>query len=217
MNLVVLTTQNKAGGKTEDLWRLFVAVGFPSDLKTRCGDILRRLQTGIRFTGAHPSWVKPDSLHLTLAFLGATPPRLVPDIRLAMLSAVETMVPFTIALGGVGLFPTPKNPRVISLELRGDLDVLRDLQARLSARLRSQGFQIEDRPFRPHITLARLKSMRGLAGVRDIVATYREADVGGATIDRIALLRSHLLPDGAEYELVEEAPFGETNDSKARG
>ncbi len=197
-----------AAAKGQENWRVFVAIAFPDEVKERCGALVARLKTGIQFTGAHPTWVKTQSLHLTLAFLGRTPLTALPAVERIMDSAAISQKAISLSLRGVGLFPTPKNPRVISLHLHGDLVRLERLQDELSKQLRESGFAVDDRPFRPHVTLARLKSMRGLPGVRDIVQTHSEARVGEVRVDRLTLYRSHLLPDGAEYEVIYEAPFG---------
>lgn len=192
----------------ENSWRIFVAVAFPDELKERCRELVERLKMGIQFTGAHPAWVKSQSLHLTLAFLGRTPLTALPNVQKIIQSTADSQKSISLSLRGVGLFPTPKNPRVISLHLHGDLVRLERLQDDLTKQLRASGFPVDDRPFRPHVTLARLKSMRGLAGVRDIVQSHGDSRVGDVRVDRLTLYRSHLLPDGAEYEVVYEAPFG---------
>lgn len=191
-----------------DHWRLFVAIAFPSALKDECGKLIQRLKTGTQFCGAYPTWVKTASLHLTLAFLGSTPVSKVPEIESIMRVAGADMNALRLRLGGVSLFPSAKNPRVIALHLSGDVAKLQQIQGALNHRLATAGFPIDHRPFRPHITLARIKSMRGLAGLRDLVQTHRDSMVGECLVHGLTLYRSHLLPDGAEYETVVETPFG---------
>jgi len=193
-----------------EMWRLFIAVAFPEEIKRDCGKLVDRLKTGIQFTGAHPAWVKTQSLHLTLAFLGATAADRVAQITDVMQRAAAASRPLVVSLSGLTLFPTPKNPRVIALHLQGDLPMLQRLQEHLSVDLFQAGFAVDERPFRPHVTLARIKSMRGLAGVRDVVEAHRNANVGTIRVDHLTLFRSHLLRDGAEYDVVAEAPLGQS-------
>lgn len=188
-------------------WRLFIGISFPSELKDECGKLIQRLKTGIQFSGAYPSWVKAESLHLTLAFLGSTEVNKITELHSFMQEAVVGLKPLRLRLAGLSLFPTPKNPRVIALHLTGDLVQLERIQTTLAQRLMDAGYPVDNRPFRPHVTLARLKSMRGLAGVRDVVHMHKDCAIGECTITGITLYRSHLLPDGAEYEPVVTADF----------
>lgn len=188
-------------------WRLFIGIGFPAELKDECGRLIQRLKTGIQFSGAFPSWVKAESLHLTLAFLGSTAVNKITELHSHMQEAAIGVKPLRLRLAGVSLFPTPKNPRVIALHLTGDLAQLEHVQTSLAQRLMDSGYPVDNRPFRPHVTLARIKSMRGLAGVRDVVHMHKDSIVGECTITGITLYRSHLLPDGAEYESIATADF----------
>ncbi len=188
-------------------WRLFIALRFPSEIKRECEKLMSRLRAGIQFTGAHPAWVKAESLHMTLAFLGATPLSKISDIERIMSAATQGVSPLSLTLGRLTLFPTDRNPRVIALHLRGEIGGVQRVQETLSDGLTEAGFRLDQRPFRPHVTLARIKSMRGLAGLRDVVAAHQSADVGNFVAGCLTLYRSHLLPDGAEYEIIYEAPF----------
>jgi 2'-5' RNA ligase len=201
------TSDDKNRQPVEETCRLFIAVPFPSEIKEQCGQLVSRLQTAIRFAGAHPAWVKTQSLHLTLLFLGATNPLRCPEILSLMEKTSKDVKHFNLRLAEVSLFPNPKNPRVIALNLFGELLTLQALQNSLHSNFGENGFQFDSRPFRPHVTLARLKSMRGLAGVRDVVNSHRDHVVGEVRVTKITLYRSHLLPDGAEYEVVAETPL----------
>lgn len=185
--------------------RLFIAVAFNDAIRAAGAELIRRLQTGARFTGAFPTWVKAVGLHQTLVFLGNQPPTRVQEICALMESVSQHSSPFRVSVGGVHFFPTDKNPRVISVGLRGDVESLHALQLTLSERCRAAGLTAEDRPFRPHVTLARIKSMRGLPGLRDVVAMHRAVQLGEMVVDRITLYRSRLHPDGAEYDVLYES------------
>lgn len=185
--------------------RLFMAVAFSSEVKERGSRLIQRLEIGARFTGAHPAWVKFDSVHLTLVFLGWQPTESLATLIRVMDSAASRQEPFRISLGGLALFPTPKAPSVLSLGIHGDIDALKHLQGMLSEDSRSAGFDVDSREFRPHVTLARIKSMKGLTGLRDLVASHRPEGAGSMDVDRITLYRSHLKPDGAEYEVIHQS------------
>jgi 2'-5' RNA ligase len=82
------------------------------------------------------------------------------------------------------------------------------LQAKIEEGLLPLGFERENRPFHPHLTLARIKSLRGTAAMMKIVEIHKSRFVGECMIDRVILFRSELHPDGARYTKLIEAPFG---------
>ncbi|MCX7626746.1 MAG: RNA 2',3'-cyclic phosphodiesterase [Candidatus Sumerlaeaceae bacterium] len=203
----MLIDDQMPSGAESPYWRMFIAVAFPSEVKAECGKLIQRLKTGIQFSGAFPSWVKASSLHLTLAFLGNTSVDRISELQCFMEEATSGVRPLHLRLAGVTLFPTPKNPRVIALHLTGDLAGIEKIQTTLAQKLKRAGYPLDNRPFRPHVTLARIKSMRGLAGIRDVVHAHRDSVVSECLITGITLYRSHLLPDGPEYEPIVTANF----------
>lgn len=185
--------------------RLFTAVAFPPEVVARIDDLLARLQKGVSFTGAHPTWVKAENVHLTLIFLGQQDRERVTQVRSAMDDiAAHSAAPLRLKLSGLHLFPTPKEPRVISLGLSGDVEELTLVRENLAKELRRRGFAVESRPFRPHVTLARIKSMRGVPGLRDVMAAHQRIEPGRFEADRITLFNSTLTPAGSVYEVVHE-------------
>lgn len=168
---------------------------------------MHRLQSGTRFSGAHPAWVRPEGVHVTLVFLGWQPPERLAAAQRA-LSAASACAPFGLEIGGVGLFPDPRSPRVVSVELHGNLKGLFAVQKALADACRAGGFEIEDRAFRPHLTLARIKSQKGLAGLRDVVKSHANLAAGSFHVDHVTLYRSILEPSGARYIAMGECMLG---------
>ena len=115
--------------------------------------------------------------------------------------------PFELSLSGVRLFPNERSPRVVCMDLFGGVEVLAVLQSRLSEACRSAGFDVETRPFKPHVTLARIKSMRGVQGLAGVVRSHKNEKAGRFAVSSIVLYRSVLKPEGAEYEVVHEQPL----------
>ena len=189
--------------------RLFTAIALPAELKNAAAGLINNLQKGIQFTGAHPAWVRPDALHQTLVFLGWLAAERLDAVRDAMTEGAAGTWPFQLGVAQVCLFPNPKMPKIIAMELNGGMDELAALQARHAAACSARGFEVDTRPFRPHLTLARIKSMKGLAGLRDVVKIHHNASLGSFLADRITLYRSILSPDGARYEVVAEQLLGE--------
>lgn len=102
---------------------------------------------------AQAKWLRRDKLHLTLVFLGEPSPDVLSGLEAKVASLVEEVPPFSLRLAHAGLFETARAPSVLWLGVDGDLEPLRALQHRLS-----QGLQVDcDRPYVPHVTLARSK------------------------------------------------------------
>jgi len=163
--------------------RLFVALDLPDDVR----DALAA--AGRDADGERWRPVKPEALHVTLAFLGSRPPGDVEKIAPVVLA--ETRAP-ELTLGDVLLLP-PRRARVLTVEVRGPLA---ELQARVSAGLEAAGvYTPEARPFRAHVTIARL---------RPRVRPPRAAPLDLAPMafrgPSVTLYVSRLHPSGATYE-----------------
>ena len=174
--------------------RLFVAIDLPPDLKDR----LLALKTDI--PGA--VWVKPPALHLTLRFLGdpIDPIRLTP-IRTALASVKAA--PFPLTLRGTGRFPSgDRRPARVLWVGMADQPALTALQAAVEQALVPLGFAPEDRPFSPHITLARLKGEGSVARFLDRHGAFRAEPF---TVSEFHLVSSTLTPGGPNYR--HEATF----------
>lgn len=185
--------------------RAFIAIALPDDLKARLGEVSRRLKS-LGLVGSFP---KPESIHLTLKFLGDVSEADINRIDDAMREAASGAQPFQATVGGLGTFPNPSNPRVVWVGVE-EGEWLAPLQAAVEKALEGLGFPPEERPFSPHLTLARLKSrenVRALAAFMNEDAARRP--LGPLSVDSIHLLRSELRPDGARYTRLRSVPLGE--------
>lgn len=187
--------------------RTFVAVELGADLRTfvaRAQDqIKERLVRSLLRMGrdVRVQWVRPDSIHLTLKFLGDIEEDLVERIRAALAPAVSGVSPFSVGVERVGVFPDLRNPRVLWLGLSGPVETLVRLAADTDAALHSLGFPREERPFSPHLTLARIKEQSrevGRAVAGSGIASER-LQVGHLDVRTVSLMRSELRPGGAVY------------------
>ena len=152
-------------------------------------------------------WVNPEQIHLTLRFLGSISEEQVIDVkdRLAEMKAG----PFTLWPSGLGCFPNARRPRVLWAGLKGDLDRIKSLHTAVVASTKSIGEAPEDRPFRPHLTLARIQEVdRSTASTLQEIAASEEAwsDYGWA-VSEVQLIQSHLSPQGARYETLHTTPL----------
>jgi len=191
--------------------RCFLAVEISDEVRKAAAELTERLQKGIRFTKARPSWVKSDNLHFTIVFLGKRPPEEVERIKSALADIPEAIEPFGVEVGGVGVFPNARSPRVLWVGVKEGGAAFRSLYGEIVERLRRAiGFKPEKRPYHPHLTLARIRSLRGAAEMMEVVKSHHEADCGRFTASGLTFFRSQLHPEGAIYTPLARWPFGKT-------
>ena len=149
-------------------------------------------------------WVPPENLHFTLKFLGGiTPPQLAGVVAAAREVAARTQR-FSITLAGLGAFPSARRPRVVWVGVSSGADHLVALAEHLDVVLRPAHASREDRPFRPHLTIARVRDAAPARDLSDEIGVLRELEWGSQTVGAILVMESHLRPSGAIYQPVEE-------------
>uniref|UniRef100_C6E7Z2 RNA 2',3'-cyclic phosphodiesterase n=1 Tax=Geobacter sp. (strain M21) TaxID=443144 RepID=C6E7Z2_GEOSM len=181
--------------------RLFVAIDLPEEIKASLS------QLSCAVPGAR--WVDPSQIHLTLRFIGDVDPQTVSRIK-KVLSVVQ-FAPFPLSVAGVGHFPPRGFPRVlwVGVEPRPELMAL---QQRIESALQRAGVSPEERPFSPHITLARLKETPP-AAVAALESSHRGLAYPPFPATQYVLYSSVLTPKGAIhrkeeiFRLSEEAPL----------
>ena len=180
--------------------RIFVAVALAPALLAAVSGVRGRLAEA----DSTLRWVPPENLHFTLKFLGGiTPPQLAGVVAAAREVAARTQR-FSITLAGLGAFPSARRPRVVWVGVSSGADHLVALAEHLDVVLRPAHASREDRPFRPHLTIARV---RDAAPVRDLskeIDALRGLEWGCQTVGAICVMESHLRPSGAVYQPVEE-------------
>jgi 2'-5' RNA ligase len=183
--------------------RLFVAFDLPREVRNALATLGQRLKSECRAA----RWVRPESMHVTLKFLGETDPRRVPDIR-AALAPIRTAEPVAMDFRVLGFFPNEFQPRVLCCGVQATPN-LAELAASVEQALEPLGFARETRTFSPHLTLARLKpddALENLARAADALKSY---DFGAARKSEFHLFESVLKPSGAQYTKLAAFPFVE--------
>ncbi|MBU2489272.1 MAG: RNA 2',3'-cyclic phosphodiesterase [Proteobacteria bacterium] len=178
-----------------ETFRAFIAVSLPAEIRA----VLGRMRDRFMSSGLDVRCVSPESMHLTLKFLGDVGKGRGPEILAAMERAVAGVRPFPLSVRGAGVFPGFSNPRVVWVGLAGDFQPLAGLAARLEEELSALGFAPEARRFSPHITLGRARVK--LPMDRTLKAVESLADMGSEPffVDRLTLYRSELSPQGARH------------------
>ncbi|MHB8892493.1 MAG: RNA 2',3'-cyclic phosphodiesterase [Candidatus Limnocylindrales bacterium] len=189
----------------EDLDRLFVGVPVPAGALADCAALLDQVRAGHGGRGIR--WVSTENLHLTLRFLGLLPPSRIEAMAGAVDAAAVGRSSFPVELAGAGAFPGSRRPRAIWLGMERGAEELGGILRALDTALVQTGMAADDRPFLPHLTVARTDAA-GTAGSLAVAAALREAAEGWRTTftaDRVVLYRSHLGGGPPRYEPVHEA------------
>jgi 2'-5' RNA ligase len=153
-------------------------------------------------------WTRPEGIHLTLKFLGDVQADWLEDIADALRSACAPHAPFSLSIGGMGVFPNPRRPRVVWIGVDEPTGTLIRLQQDIERAISPLGFPTERRTFSPHLTLGRVKNGRGAAELEALGQYAKQAQVrvGEMEAHAVYLMRSDLRPSGAVYtELAEVA------------
>lgn len=183
-------------------FRGFIAVDVPAS------PVLERFAEALHAASASLKVVSTDQIHLTVKFLGGTEEGLVPEIEGAIREACADVRPFEVSVRGTGAFPSLSRMNVVWVGVEGAEPIAR-IAAVLDASLESLGFAGERRPWKAHVTLARVKGHRDLDRVRGILEAHRDDLFGHHRVDRIFLKKSVLTPSGATYSVVSTVGFGE--------
>lgn len=184
--------------------RLFVAVNLPAEEKER----LYRAAAPLREAVLPVRWVEPESIHLTLKFLGWVFPERFEEVKEAMARAAAGTQPFEARLGGFGAFPSVRRPRVVWAGVEA-APPLRSLHHDLDQAFAELGFEHEARAYHPHLTLGRAVREAKPDDFRNFEALLSELSYESVLrVDRVELMRSHLARKGARYERIASAPLG---------
>jgi RNA 2',3'-cyclic 3'-phosphodiesterase len=178
-----------------DAIRAFVALNLPPAII----DHASRLQSKLKARGLRLRWVRPQSLHLTLRFLGDIPAATVSEIEIALGRASRGTEPLNLTVQGMGAFPGIKRARVLWIGLGGQIEALQLLYSKIEDELAGLGLPREKRAFKAHLTLARMK---GRLAPGDLLAAVQELgdyEPRPFLARQLILYKSDLRPQGAIY------------------
>ena len=177
-------------------WRVFCAIELPDALKSRVGEHARRLREA--FPRVRASWERPEKIHITLKFLGDVEVSRVEELSRAAGRAAAHVEPFDLTIAGLGTFPPHGPPRVLWLGIEDTSGQLSNLHCSLEDECAAAGFQREPRPFKPHLTVARIRTPHA---ARELAAAHRESSFESQTfaVSELVVIRSDLGPGGSRY------------------
>ncbi len=183
--------------------RVFIAIELPSEVKEE----ISRLTEILANTGARVGWVKKDSIHLTLKFLGEAEEKVLRDVKERLEKLSLRMESFKIKVEGTGWFPeNVSNPRVLWIGVKYP-EQLKTLWKEVEREMWEIGLKKEERDFSPHITIGRVKGREGIGNVLEILKKFKNHSFGEARVKDIVLFQSILKPDGAEYMPLKRFPL----------
>jgi 2'-5' RNA ligase len=181
--------------------RLFIAIEIPENIRTAFASLLKEF----RALAPQAKWVRAENLHVTLTFLGETEPAKLGALQ-NVLSGVRSAGPVNLEFRGLGFFPNEKRPRVFWAGMEASAN-LKALAADIDQAAHRLGFPLEERPFTPHLTLARIP----LLGIppKLLQATKEKSgqSFGFLRTQEFHLIESKLKPTGAEYTTLQTFRF----------
>ena len=180
--------------------RLFTAIDLPSEIIANLDSLLARLKPTARI-----NWSPIENLHITTKFIGEWPEDRLPELTTA-LHALPARPAIPIAIEKLGFFPNPHAPRVFWAGVHAG-EPLAQLARETEDALAALGIAKEQRPYSPHLTLARIKTPGRQAALLQAVAALPSLDFGRYTADRFFLYRSKTAPSGSVYTQLAEFPF----------
>ncbi len=174
--------------------RIFIAVKTEPE-----GDLLRMFSSLKAMLGAENiRWVDPANLHLTLAFLGDTEEKRIGSLYLMLEEKCSGFGTFDFTLAGTGVFKNFRDPRVIWVGIRS-AERLTMLYNLINKGLKNIGFELEERQFRPHLTLGRVKSCKDTENLKSVLEKYRDQEFQTIHVNEAILFESILTQTGPIY------------------
>jgi 2'-5' RNA ligase len=182
--------------------RTFIAIELPTEIRQYL------FQSGQRMMAETPPkavrWVASENMHLTLRFLGDTPADKLPAISAELEAIANQFPPFSLHLDQLDGFPNQKRPRVISVSLAGETMPLQTIQSQIERAVQTLGWKREKRPFRPHLTLGRVKDQNQAHRLSWNQTLERNEFV----VSAVNLIESQLRPGGPVYTIRHRSALG---------
>jgi 2'-5' RNA ligase len=190
------------------LVRAFVAIHLPPEVLRALAAVQDRLRA--MPGGEAGRWVPAENMHLTIKFVGDVLPERLTALHLALQRACAGQSPFALPVGGLGCFPNAQRPRVVWAGVQDAPGRLDGLVAALEREAAAAGFPREQRAFAPHLTLARVAdwaSHEQVLALGQSVARAQVGLLGEIVVQRVAIMRSDLRPQGPQYTQLFSVPL----------
>jgi RNA 2',3'-cyclic 3'-phosphodiesterase len=181
--------------------RLFIAIEIPPEIRATFAALLKEL----RAIAPQVKWVRSENLHVTLKFLGEPKSGKLSALQ-NVLASVRSGQPVNLQFRGLGFFPNERRPKVFWVGMESSPN-LKTLAADIDSATHRLEFPLEDRPFTPHLTLARFPVPNVPAKLQQAIQQNSAQSFGSLQTSEIHLIESKLKPAGAEYTTVRTFRF----------
>ena len=179
----------------EKIIRTFVAISLPREIVS----FLKNIQDEIKRKDINASFARPETMHITLKFIGNTMKQDIETIAEAMRKTAKFHKSFLLSAGGIGIFPSKKKPGIIWAGVKGEIRRLKKMQCDLETDLDLAGFKKETKKFNPHITLARLRKSQNTSTIIQLTDDFKDHVSKSFPCPAIDLFQSELKPSGASH------------------
>ena len=183
--------------------RAFTAIELPREALSRLGDLVASLRT----SRVRARWTPVENIHLTLVFLGEIDDAHVTPLSTRLREACLARAPLSLTVEGTGAFPSVRRPSVIWAGVR-TTEALLELQAAVVAAADAIGVPRERRPYRGHLTLARIRDGSDAGPLAAALERHRAFDGGAFDAVSVSLFESRLTSSGAQYRRIEAFRLG---------
>ena len=185
-------------------WRVFCAVELPDVVRARLEDHILRLRKEVPEAAA--SWSRVENIHLTLKFFGNVEVKRIEKISAAAERVVKQFSTFPIAVGETGVFPRPSRPQVLWIGVSDPSGQLSALQEKFEDECAAEGFEKEDRAYRPHLTIARLRKPEGARQLAEAHLRMQFETIE-VRLKELVIFRSELSSKGSRYTPISRVSF----------
>ncbi len=183
--------------------RTFISINLDSSLHKALGEALGKFSS----SKASVKWVTSENAHLTLKFLGNVEEARLPEVIAACEKAAQGVKPIDLEMKAVGCFPNMNRPRIVWLGVQKGVEELKQLQKRVEAELESLGFPKEDREFKAHLTIGRVKGKQGMSRLSRLLEEEKDIFIGSMRAEKISVMKSRTLPNGPVYTELKAIPL----------
>lgn len=179
--------------------RIFVAVDISDEARRKVADYIAGLKRN--FPGVKVGWDRPEKLHLTLKFLGDTDETQLQKLEEICRNISTGISDLIFQISETGVFPSPRNARVLWLGVRGDLEELQKINEILETECEKIGFKKEMRTYKPHLTIGRIREPQK---AKELAKTHLENNFEPVRfeVSEIVIYESKLQPTGSIYSKV---------------
>jgi len=185
-------------------WRVFCAFDLPDVVRVRLEDHILRLRKEV--SDAAASWSRVENIHLTLKFFGNVEVKRIEKISEIAERVVKEFSTFQIGVGETGVFPRPSRPQVLWIGVSDPSGQLSALQEKFENECAAEGFEKEDRAYRPHLTIARLRKPEGARHLAD-AHLQMKFEMIEVRLKELVIFRSELSSKGSRYTPISRVSF----------